>query len=74
MPVNTPPALDRPKDVAEYLDVTTRTLAAWRARGTGPRFTRINARGDVRYYRSSVEAFIRDGERRVPALAGAAMS
>ncbi len=33
-----------PEQVADNLGVTTKTLANWRARGTGPRYVRVAGR------------------------------
>jgi excisionase family DNA binding protein len=43
-------------EVAEYLRVTVRTLATWRAEGRGPRPLRVG-RG-IRYRRSDVDAWL----------------
>ncbi|BBX33609.1 phage transcriptional regulator, AlpA [Mycolicibacterium mageritense DSM 44476 = CIP 104973] len=47
------------KDVADMAGVTERTVQQWRARGTGPTFTRIGATYVV-YDRSEVERWIAD--------------
>lgn len=37
----TPERLATPVDVAEYLQVPVKTLAEWRSRGTGPRYSKV---------------------------------
>lgn len=51
--------LARPAVVAEFLDVTEKTLENWRAQETGPPFIRINGRL-VRYDMDAVEAWLAD--------------
>lgn len=50
----------KPKAVAHYYGMTLRGLQEWRARGKGPGWRRLGER-EIRYERSSVEAFIRGG-------------
>ncbi|UBV14992.1 helix-turn-helix transcriptional regulator [Mycolicibacterium fortuitum] len=47
------------RDVAQMAGVTERTVQQWRARGTGPTFTRIGATYVV-YDRAEVERWIAD--------------
>lgn len=50
-----------PHAAADYLCVTTRTLATWRAQGHGPRFAKIgygSTGGRVRYRREDLDAWI----------------
>ncbi|MFV0375596.1 helix-turn-helix transcriptional regulator, partial [Microbacterium sp.] len=43
-------------DVAEQLDVSVRTVEAWRDRRTGPAFVRIGA--NVRYQQEAIDRYI----------------
>jgi DNA-binding transcriptional regulator YiaG len=45
-----------PSDLATLLNVDTRTLAIWRARGAGPDFTKL--RRSIFYRRADVEPWI----------------
>lgn len=46
-------------EAARYLRLTERTLAAWRARGEGPSFTRLHLSGrGVRYRRADLDRWI----------------
>jgi DNA-binding transcriptional MerR regulator len=47
-----------PDRVAELLGVTTKTLANWRARGTGPAYVRVAGR--VYYTHEAYAAYWRD--------------
>ena len=49
------------REAAEYLNVTTRCLQAWRYRdeGKGPRFIRISARC-IRYRPEDLESFTQE--------------
>ncbi len=51
------PRLLKPKDVAERLAVTERTLERWRASGEGPAFLSLT-RATVRYTSEAVDAFL----------------
>lgn len=51
------PALLKPKDVADLLAVSERTLERWRITGGGPRFVRLGSKV-VRYTGEEVEAFV----------------
>ncbi len=51
------PALLKPKDVADLLAVSERTLERWRITGEGPRFVRLGSKV-VRYTGEEVEAFV----------------
>ncbi len=46
-----------PREVATEYRLAERTLANWRALGTGPRYLKLGKRA-VRYRRADVEAFI----------------
>lgn len=61
-----------PDDVAEYVGVSSKTLAQWRYLGSGPRF--VKAGRCVRYRWSDVEAWLaaRSLENTAP-LRGAAL-
>lgn len=48
-------ALADPRDVAEFLGVSTKTLRNWRASGRGPRYLRV---GGVKYAWSEVEEWV----------------
>ncbi|MGP9838032.1 helix-turn-helix transcriptional regulator [Arthrobacter sp. 179] len=52
-----PRGLVRPDAVAEYLGVSTASLAQQRYLGTGPKFVRVNTR-TVRYRWDDVEEFL----------------
>ncbi len=49
-----------PDDVAALLKVNAGTLANWRVKGIGPRWTRVGAkdRGKIRYRHEDVQAYI----------------
>lgn len=53
-----------PRDVANMLRVSERTLTAWRSKGKGPKHFKIGGR--VRYHRSDVEEWIRESRTRRP--------
>ncbi len=44
------------KRLAEYLDVSVRTVQGWRSRGGGPRYVKLGRR--VRYARPDIEAWL----------------
>lgn len=46
-----------PKEVADLLGVTERTLYTWRERGEGPAWVRIGRNGFVRYNPMEVRTF-----------------
>ena len=48
--------LAEPREVADYLRRSVRTLAQWRWRGIGPRWVRVHER--VRYRWSDVDAWV----------------
>jgi excisionase family DNA binding protein len=48
--------LATPKEVAEYYGVPEKTLAQWRSRGIGPRFSKIGRH--VRYRWADVEKHV----------------
>ena len=52
-----PCALLTERQAAELLNVSSRTLQAWRLRGGGPRFVRLSGRA-VRYRNSDLAAYI----------------
>ena len=52
-----PSALLTEVQVGEVLNISIRTLQAWRLRGGGPRFVRLSARA-VRYRNDDLAAFI----------------
>ncbi|TAM56799.1 MAG: helix-turn-helix domain-containing protein [Acidobacteria bacterium] len=47
-------------EAAEALGVKVRTLPAWRARGTGPRYFKVGAKA-VRYFEADLIAFLDAG-------------
>jgi len=51
-----------PKELADELRVSVRTLRGWRDRGRGPRATRVE--GAIRYRRSDVDRWL--AERNPP--------
>ena len=55
----TAPTWLSPEAAAIYLDVTTRTLTAWRVSGGGPSYARLGKRnGRVRYDRRALDAWM----------------
>jgi predicted DNA-binding transcriptional regulator AlpA len=64
-----PKAFLNPRDVADLLQVSDRTVSNWRQKKTGPRYIKL-AGGRIRYHRSDVQDFIlksrRGGPRRDP--------
>lgn len=48
------------KNTAKYLGLTTKTLAAMRCRGTGPRFIK---RGKVFYYKEDLDEWLQGCNR-----------
>jgi len=44
------------KEVAKYLNVSVRTVQAWRGDGLGPRFVKLYQ--NVRYRQEDLEAFV----------------
>jgi excisionase family DNA binding protein len=58
-PTPTDPLLTIP-EVAELLQVSTLTLAAWRSRGEGPRYVKLGAKM-VRYRRADLDAWVAEG-------------
>jgi hypothetical protein len=55
------PSLLNEKQAADFLNMSVRTLQAWRVNGRGPAFVRLSAA--VRYSAADLEMFIRDGRR-----------
>lgn len=51
------PGLIRPKTAAEYLQVSEKTLAEWRRKGTGPEYRRIS-HSCVRYRREDIDRWL----------------
>lgn len=47
----------KPAQTAEFLAVTTETLANWRERGTGPRFVQLAGHA-IRYRPSDIEKWL----------------
>ncbi len=47
------------KDAADFLDLTTRCLQAWRYRGGGPRFVKISSRC-IRYRRGDLLDWVQE--------------
>ena len=47
------------KDAADFLDLTTRCLQAWRYRGRGPRFVKISSRC-IRYRRGDLLDWVQE--------------
>ena len=58
-----PERLIRQDEAARLLQVSPRTLEAWRYRGGGPRYVKLSARC-VRYAPSDIEAWQQDCKRR----------
>ena len=52
-------ALLTEKGAADFLDLTTRCLQAWRCRGGGPRFVKISSRC-IRYRRSDLLDWVQE--------------
>ena len=48
--------LDTERDAAAYLNVSQRTLQAWRLRGGGPEYVKLG--GAIRYDRDALDRFI----------------
>lgn len=57
------PELLTPAEVAEYLGVSTATLAQWRSANKGLAYTR--AGGSIRYLRSDVTEFVESNRQGV---------
>jgi excisionase family DNA binding protein len=63
------PQLATPEQVAEYLnDIPVKTLAEWRSKGTGPRYSKVGRH--VRYDWADVREWLA-AQSTVPAGAGA---
>ncbi|MEU0218940.1 helix-turn-helix domain-containing protein [Streptomyces sp. NPDC006265] len=58
-----------PRQVADELGVSTRTLANWRWAGVGPRYTKLGdgRTSPVRYRRADVDAWLKARESRAAA-------
>lgn len=50
-----------PKETAGRLGMAVQTLAAWRAKGFGPRYVKVGAR--VRYSRTAIEEWLLERTR-----------
>lgn len=61
--------LETERDAAAYLNVSHRTLQAWRLRGGGPRYLKLGAA--VRYDRADLDAWL-DAHARANTAGGAA--
>jgi excisionase family DNA binding protein len=48
--------LKTPREVAEKLNIQTRTLQDWRSNARGPKFVRVGRH--IRYRKSDIEAWI----------------
>lgn len=57
-----PSKLYTSKELAEVLQVTTRTLDYWRLRGAGPDFV-VLARNAIRYRENDVEEWLKSRKR-----------
>lgn len=57
-----------PAQVAEILEVTTRTLAMWRRERTGPVFHALSAK-TIRYSRADIDAYIAETRAAQPCKA-----
>lgn len=57
--MNTPADLLTTPEVADLVGVSAHTVKVWRARDTGPKFTRLPSRAVV-YARAEVERWMRD--------------
>ena len=53
------------KEAAQRLTITTKTLANWRHKGSGPSFHKFS--GAVRYSVADIDAFIAQANRQVTA-------
>lgn len=53
--------LAEPREVAAYLRVPPHTLAQWRSRGKGPKYTKVGRH--VRYSWRAVDAYLAEQER-----------
>ena len=53
--------LDTEKEAAAYLNVSPRTLQAWRLRGNGPAYVKLG--NAVRYDRATLDRFIAENTR-----------
>ena len=62
-PGNKDQQLLRQEEVARILNLSPRTLEAWRHRGGGPRYLKLTARC-IRYRLSDIRTFQQDSERR----------
>jgi len=57
MPGDAREPLWKPRDVADFLEVSERTIEGWRQRGAGPPFIKVSARR-IRYRPEDVEGWI----------------
>lgn len=61
-----PPRLLKPREVAEFLCVTTQTLRAYRDKDTGPPYIRLLPK-TIRYPSNELEAWVEEtGQHRPP--------
>jgi excisionase family DNA binding protein len=58
-PANTARELLNEAQAADYLNVSARTLQAWRVQGRGPLFTKLSRA--VRYRRADLDAYVARG-------------
>jgi predicted DNA-binding transcriptional regulator AlpA len=49
----------KPKEAAEYLQVSEKTLEDWRRNNSGPTFQRMNRRC-VRYFQSDIDRWLKE--------------
>jgi predicted DNA-binding transcriptional regulator AlpA len=56
-------ALLTPKQVAENLSVSVKTLERWRMTGEGPRFCRLSPKV-IRYLSGDIDAFVKSRAKR----------
>lgn len=54
-----------PAQVADILDVTTRTLALWRREGVGPVYHEFSSR-TIRYSRADIDTYISEARTTQP--------
>jgi len=59
----------RPRDTAEYVGISPKTLAIWRSMGVGPPFIKVGYRGGrVFYYKNDLDTWInRTGRTQITA-------
>lgn len=59
-----------PRDAAQFLSISHRTLDNWRCKGHGPHYHAFSNR-QIRYHRSDLVAFLESTRRIVPSAAAA---